>query len=410
MKNFFRNSIYAVGLGLIITGCNSPEENGQAEKADAIIGRVQQQYVPDKRVALLDVDAEAQGEDVILRGESNLPDAVKVLKQELEAEGVSYKDSIVLLPARELEGKTRGLVKISVANLRGKPAHSSELVTQATLGTPVKVYKQEGDWIYIQTPDDYLAWVDAGGITTLTEEELDSWRGSEKVIFLEPFGQTYEQPDKDSDVVSDVVAGNIFLQTGEKNGFFEVQYPTGETAYIEKQDAQDYREWLASLEQKGDDLIATSKKLKGLPYLWGGTSPKGVDCSGFTKTIFFMNGIVIPRDASQQVHTGQLVDSTRNWSNLQKGDLLFFGRPATDSTSEKVVHVGMWIGDNRFIHSSGNVRISSVNSADSDFDEFNYNRYLRTKRLLDQEDRELVHLSQTDLFMHTNSQRTQVAQ
>jgi len=120
--------------------------------------------------------------------------------------------------------------------------------------------------------------------------------------------------------------------------------------------------------------------------LWGGTSTKGVDCSGFTKTIYYMNGMVIPRDASQQVHAGKPIDSIADFSKLDKGDLLFFGIKATDSTAEKVVHVGMWIGDNQFIHSSNMVRVSSVDKNASNYDEYNVSRYLRTKRLLKEND------------------------
>src|SRR5690606_23920156 len=139
-----------------------------------------------------------------------------------------------------------------------------------------------------------------------------------------------------------------------------------------------------------DSLVNTSFAFKGLPYLWGGTSFKGVDCSGFTKTVYFMNGLIIPRDASQQIHTGILVDDKRNLTKLQPGDLLFFGRAATDSTSEKVVHVGIWIGNNEFIHASGNVHVSSMDSSAANFDEYNYTRYLRTKRLLHQDDEKLI--------------------
>ena len=177
-----------------------------------------------------------------------------------------------------------------------------------------------------------------------------------------------------------------------------MQYPDGRTGFLQKDSAEPYGEWLESRDLSEEDLVATSKQLMGLPYLWGGTSAKGVDCSGFTKTIYFMNGMVIPRDASQQVNTGKVVDSTKNWENLQKGDLLFFGTPATDSTKERVVHVGMWIGDNQFIHSSGNVHISSMDKNAEDFDEFNYNRYLRTKRLVGEEDENLQLLRQRDLF------------
>jgi len=123
-----------------------------------------------------------------------------------------------------------------------------------------------------------------------------------------------------------------------------------------------------------------------------------MDCSGFTKTIYFLNGMVIPRDASQQVHTGKSIDSVQEFDNLEKGDLLFFGRKATDSTAERVVHVGMWIGNNEFIHASNMVRISSMDPDAENFDEWNRNRYLRTKRILKEQDPDLIHLAQNPLF------------
>lgn len=101
-----------------------------------------------------------------------------------------------------------------------------------------------------------------------------------------------------------------------------MKYPNGKTAFVPKEHAQLYDDWLASVEISGENLVET-KSLMGLPYLWGGTSSKGVDCSGFTKTVFFMNGLIIPRDASQQINTGKVVDSTRNFENLIAGDLLF---------------------------------------------------------------------------------------
>ncbi len=386
---------------LALISCNDKsEEKEEIDRSQAIIAEVSEQYVPDKRVALFDVEAIKKDGSYILKGESNLPDAVNVLKQKMEAEGLKYTDSISLLPDNEvLEGKTMGVVKISVANLRDEPKHSAQLVTQATLGTPLKVYKKDGGWFYVQTPDGYLGWVDYGGLSSKTPQEFSQWKSAEKLIYLEPFGNSYEMADSNAQSVSDLVAGDILELLSTDNGFYRVKYPDGRKAFIKKTEARPYLDWLSSLDMEREDLVETSKRLMGLPYLWGGTSSKGVDCSGFTKTVFFLNGIVIPRDASQQVHTGIQVDSTRNFENLIPGDLLFFGRPATDSTSERVIHVGMWIGENKFIHSMGDVHISTMDTAADDFDEYNYNRYLRTKRVFNQEGSGLIYLKEKDIFI-----------
>lgn len=384
---------------LILASCAKKAEKEDENEADEVIAQVRGDYAPDKRVALFDVEAEKKGQDYVLKGESNLPDAVDKLKQKLKEENLKFTDSISMLPDSEgLEGKTMGVVKISVANLRDEPKHSAQLVTQATLGMPLKVYKKQGGWYYIQTPDGYLGWVDYGGLANMTPDEFSKWKSAQKLIYLKPFGNSYEKPDDGSQSVTDLVAGDIIELLSEENGFYKVKYPDGREAFIANAEASPYQDWLDSLEMEKEDLVDTSKKLMGLPYLWGGTSPKGVDCSGFTKTVYFLNGVVIPRDASQQVHTGKLVDTTRNFQNLIPGDLLFFGRPATDSSSERVVHVGMWIGDNKFIHSMGDVHISTLDSTDSEFDEYNYNRYLRTKRVFNENDEKLLYLKQKDIF------------
>jgi cell wall-associated NlpC family hydrolase len=152
-------------------------------------------------------------------------------------------------------------------------------------------------------------------------------------------------------------------------------------AKVHDHEAAKLEDWAQSQQISDSTLIAQAHKLMGVPYLWGGTSSKGVDCSGFTKTVYLMHGLILPRDASQQVHKGKLVDDKKDFSHLEVGDLLFFGRHLDDGT-ERVVHVGMWIGDNKFIHASGDVHISSMDSTTDQFDEYNFNRYLRTKRII----------------------------
>jgi len=279
-----------------------------------------------------------------------------------------------------------------VANLRSKPSHSAELATQATLGTVLNVYKKDGDWLYVQTPDKYLAWVDEGGVEWTDAQKASNWNQDTKIIYTQTYGRGYAGPADGDPIVTDLVAGNILSVEKIADENYLVRFPDGRNAYVRKGEAQLYKDWLVNLNATEDSLVATAQELMGVPYLWGGTSTKGVDCSGFTKTIYFLNGMVIPRDASQQVHTGISIDSTGNFDRLKKGDLLFFGRKATDSTKEKVTHVGMWTGNNEFIHSSGRVRVSSIDNTAINYDAFNLNRYLRTKRLFKQKGAGLIDL------------------
>ena len=380
---------------LILASCNqAPEE---ASLLASEIQEIKTEFAPDKRVALFDVSVEKNETSYILKGESDMPDAINTFKEKLRSQNVDFVDSIQLLPAADLNGLTNAVINISVANLRSNPKHSAELATQATLGTPVKVLKNEGSWYYIQTPDKYLSWVDDGGIELMDAQRFKEWKSGDKVIYTKTYGHAYDAVDE-KDIVSDLVAGDVleFVKLAEDH--FVAAYPDGRIALVRNNEAESYVGWIRDMNRNPENLVNTSKTLMGVPYLWGGTSTKGMDCSGFTKTIYFLNGMVIPRDASQQVHTGLQTDEDGNFDNLEKGDLLFFGRKVTDSTKEKVVHVGMWIGNNEFIHASNMVRVSSIDPNADNYDEYNLNRYLRTKRILKAEDKDLIDLTQTSVF------------
>lgn len=361
------------------------------------IKQVRQEYAPDKRTSLFDVHVYSDSKKYILTGETDNAKALDELRETLSNSSFEYTEKIKLLPAEDLEGNSQAVINISVANLRSNPKHSAELATQATLGTPVKVLKKEGGWYYIQTPDKYLSWVDDGGLKLMDESTFNEWQAADKIIFTEIYGHSYSDENQDQ-TVSDLVAGNVLEVINETDAYFQVVYPDGRKAFVAKNVAEPFGDWIKKLDPSHENLVATSKELMGVPYLWGGTSTKGMDCSGFTKTIYFLNGMVIPRDASQQVRTGKAIDSVQNFDDLEKGDLLFFGRKATDSTAEKVVHVGMWIGNDEFIHASDMVRISSMNSQAENFDEYNRNRYLRTKRILKERDPDLINLATIPLF------------
>lgn len=361
---------------------STADENAKNFPWEVLSDSIRKQYVPDNRVALFDVNYVVSGSLIIIKGVTTSPQAKSALLSGIQQMNYEVKDSLQLLPdSISLEGRTFGVVNLSVCNLRVAPDYSSEMATQALLGMPVKQL-QRGEWCHIQTPDNYIAWVQSMGICPMTRAEYDAWNHADKIVVTSHYGFTYRKPDVSSQSVSDVVAGSRLKWEGTSGAFYKVSYPDGRKAYIAKSISMPEKKWKASVRQDAASILRTAYSLMGVPYLWGGISSKGVDCSGFVRTVFFMHNLIIPRDASQQAYVGQHIDIASDFSNLLPGDLIFFGRKATTEKKESVSHVAIYIGNKKFIHSSGYVHLASFDPKDPSFDEYNLNRMLFAVRIL----------------------------
>jgi gamma-D-glutamyl-L-lysine dipeptidyl-peptidase len=291
-------------------------------------------------------------------------------------------DKVDLLPSKDLGKKIYGIVNLSVVNVRTKPLHSAELATQVSLGSNVKILRKSGEWYLVQCEDDYIGWMDDDGVFVMDHLKFDEWNQSTKIIVTSPFSFSYSVEDKNSTPISDVVQGNLLIKISQDNDFTKVQYPDGREAFISNTDIQEYKIWLDTRKNTFDAISLTAHRMMGIPYVWGGTSIKGLDCSGFTKIVFHSNGIELPRDASQQVQVGEPVDTQNGFDNLIPGDLLFFGNKDSSSGKERITHVALYLGDLEFIHASGRVRINSFDKTKSNFAEGRLKTFIRAKRIL----------------------------
>lgn len=381
IKRYFMAACWLLSVSYTMPALAEGNREVPAEVA-RLTDSLKQVYAPDSRVALFKVDYSFSDKNVMLRGVTTSAEAKRILTDRLNRAGYRLMDCLRVVPdSAELEGRTWGIVNVSVCNLRRDADFSSELMTQGLLGMPVRLLENDG-WYHIQTPDKYIAWVHRVGIHPVTHEELTAWNKADKVVVTSHYGFVYSQPKVGSQPVSDVVAGNRLKLEGTKGAFYRVSYPDGRQGYLPKELAMPESKWRASLKQDASSIIATAHSLMGVPYLWAGTSSKGVDCSGFMRTILFIHDIIIPRDASQQAYVGEHIDIAPDFDNLQPGDLIFFGRKATPERRERVVHVGMYIGNKRFIHSQGDVHVSSFDPNDELFDEYNLGRLLFATRVL----------------------------
>jgi len=383
LKKFIFKAVVAVGIAGFLISCNTGRD--VTEITRFLIDSIQSQRVPDSRVAIFAIKAVQNGDTMLLTGKTTEKEALNELFQGLERQDIPFTDSILRLPDSNLGDHTWGLVTLSVANIRYSPSQSAEMATQALMGTPVKILQEDNGYFLIQTPDNYISWTESAGIAPIDQNRLQAWKSNERVIFTGDFGLVYSEPQKDSDPVSDLVSGGILevdSNKGASRGFVPVILPDGRTGFIESSQCADFQKWLADRKEDPENLIRLAKRFTGRPYLWGGTSAKAFDCSGFTKTIYFMNGWILSRDASQQVNQGTEIDRTNLLAFIQPGDLLFFGRKATDEKPERATHVGMYTGDSFFIHCSGLVRINSLDSSRPEYKKYYTENLLHVKRIL----------------------------
>lgn len=233
-----------------------------------------------------------------------------------------------------------GISGLSLIPVRKEPSERSEMVTQVLFGEHFQIVGEMVGWSQIKLAwDGYEGWIDSKMITPVNARTY-------KRLESKPFGIT-------GDILSLVPVGdeqNLMLVAGSSlpvwrpylkqfsvNG--DTYKSTGEVFY-------------GKLKNPREILISQALKYFNAPYLWGGRSPFGIDCSGFTQILYKMIGIRIPRDASQQVKTGtplSFVDETL------PGDLAFF-----DDEEGNIVHVGIIWKRNKIIHASGKVRIDNV--------------------------------------------------
>ncbi len=360
------------------------------------VSKIKSDNILDTRLIFWNVSLEKEEEGISIIGETTSDQAFSELQNLASKNEIDF--NVELLPNEAFKNNPWGIVSLSVCNIRSKATHSAELVTQALMGTPVKIYKKQNGWFLIQTPDRYFGWVDAAGVTPKNEAELAKWKAFEKVIFNQQFGFVYSEANTNSDVCSDLVLADLLSVIQRENDFYEILFPDGRTGFVKEEECISLDIWNKK-EVSVDNVIQSASKFLGTPYLWGGTSAKMVDCSGFTKTVYYLNGIILQRDASQQTLYGRLVDTQNNYENLQAGDLVFFGQKATETKAEKVTHVGLYTGNSEFIHASGKVRISSLDNRKENYSEYYESSFVRARRLIDNvEGAGIVWISENEFY------------
>ncbi len=378
-NNLLMYRLLFVTFSMLMVACNSPQMP-EHHLFTAELEALQALYAPDKRTDRVELEVA----DKTITGYTTRPEVLDSISR-LVMRNEGWAHTVRLLPNTAKNDQTVGLIKVSVANLRSKPGHSQELATQALMGTPVQVLEKQGGWCLVRTPDRYIAWLEPGAFVAVTPAQAKDWLEGDLRLYQGTSGEIRSEPGGGI-IISAIEPGGLLKVVAADNaaGFIKVRLPDGASGWLPEAEMSllpDY--WWQPETVTTTDLLEVAAGLAGRPYLWGGTSPNGMDCSGFTKMSYYFNGYVIPRDASQQVKAGEEVPITEDFSNLQPGDQLFFGSYRDDG-SEKITHTGFYLGNGRFLHAgadNGRIRENSLIKGEEGFAAHRLSSLMRARRL-----------------------------
>jgi cell wall-associated NlpC family hydrolase len=251
----------------------------------------------------------------------------------------------------------------SVEYMHSRPTSSSEVASQAILGTNVKLLKKDRNegkevWYQIETPDTYQGWVLASSLRLLKPDEKPYASAGKVFVVSSLLANIYGESDNTKHKPVKVAPISAVLEVvGDKDArWLEINLPGNTRAWIQHVEG-DIRDAPWSWPRISvENTVALSKRFIGLPYLWGGTSPLGLDCSGFVQLVYKMSGLPLLRDAGMQYTQTDLAAVPPG--EEAAGDLVFFGK-----SKDKITHEGMMIDAEEFINASGPgamVRISRL--------------------------------------------------
>jgi len=247
-----------------------------------------------------------------------------------------------------------GICPLSVVPLRSNSSDTSEMVSQILFGEMVEIIEKKGSWTKVRCIwDNYIGWVDTKQINPITPTEFEQYQ--------EKYALTLDMLQgamTNGHYIPITIGATLPNYDGVNFNLDGSSYTYSGQAVFPK-----------DIKPNAELLIKIARRYLYAPYLWGGRSPLGIDCSGFTQIIFKMIGIQLPRDSKDQVEKGELIDFVEQG---QAGDLAFF-----ENRKGKINHVGVLLDENKIIHASGQVRIDKIDH----FGIFNEDRKKYTHKL-----------------------------
>lgn len=242
-----------------------------------------------------------------------------------------------------------GIVTLASLDVRLRPEHAAEMGSQLLLGEVVRVIRRAagGRWLLVENAADrYRGWVRSWGVALADARRVADWRRRARTRATALWMEVRESRGR-GPLVTPLFWGSRVIAGRSEGRFRRVELPDGVRGWVEARG-------LAASSARPRAIQERARELLGIPYLWGGRTPAGLDCSGLVQMILAEQGIQVPRDAGDQERAGRPL--TRR-GRPGPGDLAFFGPPGAPAA-----HVGVMVGDGLYLHARGRVRVNSLYS------------------------------------------------
>lgn len=364
MKSF-KISILIILISLMITSCVSVRVATTETQIQEIIQKANDNFYLDERIWYQDVRGELKDGKIILTGEAFFEIPVRAIGRRLKKAGYEQEiiDNVSYLPQAFPEEKGYAVVTVPYVMSRYKPVDEKQEGTELLFGEPVRLIRDADPYYQVQSTTGYLGYIRKNAVRTM---KLDEW-------------SAYHAPQQAVFGTNLALEGGLSIKMGTRLPYLgdeQLLLPDGSTLALS---AEHYRISDAAANPIRQQILESGKEYLELPYVWGGRSSEGVDCSGFVMQTYSLNDLYLPRDTDEMSNIGRII-GLHGWRDaMLPGDLLFF-----TGNRRLITHVGIYMGDGKVIHSLGSgVQIQSIDPDDEDYAERLHGRFIFAKRVFD---------------------------